>query len=231
MTYRLILILIAAIGIAQAGFVGFEGFPWTGTISGPPNPASIITTQYAGQGVLFGLTGVSAGVAVEGCCGLLAVSGTNAAVGLDSSGLIPSLATGDIYFSFLSPANNVSFWIGDGGGDFDAFLVRAYSSANVLIETQNVGNASMFQVMLVSAGIGRVEVDFLPGQCCGFALDDLSFESVAVPEPSTWSLCVIGCAGLLWYRRRRASDQTPPAAARSTRLPFFLSKRVTFPSV
>lgn len=193
---------------ACAGVINFEGLPFTATAAGDVTPiaGSVLTSQFASIGVVFGQPGISAGVAVVRDS-LAPSSGLNSAGGLDVNGIIPGTAVGatigDIYFSFVGVTDLVGFTIGDAGGDLDVFQIRSYNTAGGLINLQNVSGNSRFLVTIATPGIHRVEVDFTGN--FGYSLDDLQFNAPAgaVPEPSAFvpMLTVLGLAAVSLRRR------------------------------
>ena len=193
----------------------FEGLSATSQTSGTPPAGTVLTNQFAAQGVVFGLAGASAGVAVTDAA-LAASSGVNTIVGLTAAGNITLADTNDIYFSFVTGGGSapgitdlVSFTLGDSGGDTDVFVIHAFDASGFEIATQNVSGVARFPVTIAAAGINRVRIEFLSDPF-GFSLDDLGFNDtvpVAVPEPS--SLFSGGLAGTCsaWppaCRRRKA---------------------------
>lgn len=208
------LLTVVIHGLVYATPLDFEGLPYTLIVGGgdiAPNPASILTNDFAPQGVVFGRSGTSAGVAVVRDS-LAPSSGLNSVAGLNAAGVIPGTGiggavVGDIYFSFVEPGSStpsttdwVSFTIGDSGGDLDVFQIRSYDLSNTLINSADVSGVSRFPWALALPGIHRVEVDFTGD--FGYSLDDLDFGPVAIPAPGAILLGVIG-AGLVGSLRRR----------------------------
>ena len=65
----------------------------------------------------------------------------NAITGLNASGQIMSLASGNMYFEFVLPGtltpastDSLSFSIGDFGFDFDSWTINAYGIGDALIQ-------------------------------------------------------------------------------------------------
>jgi hypothetical protein len=211
---RLIAILttFAVSSMAQAVVIEFDSIASYNTVVGGdaiPVAGSVITDQFASDGVIFGRTGVSAGVAVVR--GTLAPSsGLNSVAGLDAAGIIPGAgdggALGDIYFNFLGVTDAVSFTVGDGGGDTDIFDIRAYDASDALVFNNHYENASRFPVAFGGFDIARVEVDFTGA--FGYSLDDLTFNTVKqVPEPASLALLSLGLAGIGLTARRKNRKQ------------------------
>jgi len=214
--FRTSLLLIALVQVAPCAVINFEGLPSSGSKPGPPdNPASILTTQLSSLGVVFGRPGLSAGVSVvhNGT----AYSSPNSVVGLDAAGNEPGWATGDIYLHFVQPGtlipsvtNLVSFAIGDGGGDVDNIIIRAYDLADTQIDIQFYSSTEYQIYSLAMAGIHRLEVDFLPPDDTGlggYHMDDLVFnDPAAAPEPATMMLCGAALIALCIPRFRRNTN-------------------------
>jgi hypothetical protein len=197
---------LATIPVADAALLNFEGLPASSQTSGTPPANTVLTDNFKSLGVVFGLSGVSAGVSVNNNTSLAPSSGVNSVVGLDASGNITFADTDDIYFSFVVPntnipatTNSVSFTIGDAGGDIDTFVIHAFNLANSEISTQNVQGASRFPVNINVAGINRVRIEFTADPA-GYSMDDLSFTDI--PEPAT-AVLAGGMAAPLLLRRRR----------------------------
>lgn len=165
----------------------FEGINLSKSQAGNIQPAagSTIKDDFKSQGVLFGKQGISAGVAAV--AGSLAPSsGTGSVAGLDSEGIIPGTIkgcnVGDIYFHFCLPGTDepaqtdeISFTIGDAGGDIDEFVIRLYDASDALVKTKAIADFSRFSVSFSHPGIHRVEIDFSGDY--GYSLDDLSFNT------------------------------------------------------
>lgn len=206
------LALLPAAG--QATLVNFDALPASTLPSGlPNNPASVLTTQLADQGVVFGLAGASTGVAVVDV-GTLHFSGTNAIVGLDAAGLIPAFASGDIHFSFVVPGtllpgvtNSVSFQVGDTCCDVDSVVIRAFDLAGQLLDEQALDGTSFQAYSLAMPGIHRIEVENTSPHTSGYALDDLLFSApTGVPEPASVLLVGAALCALRMRGRRTLSD-------------------------
>lgn len=193
---------------SHAVLLDFDSLPGTVAVAGPLIPSNVIDDEFSADGILFGKSGVSAGVGVL-VSGSLSTSGTNSLGGLDMAGIFPGNApgccSGDIYFRFLGVTDFVSFVVGDAGGDIDTFEIRSYDIADVLIDIQNVEGAAFQSVSIAIAGIHRVEVDFDESNDFGYGLDDLQFNDVrttAVPSPSVAVLMFAGLLSLGFSRRR-----------------------------
>ncbi|MBH8563284.1 PEP-CTERM sorting domain-containing protein [Nostoc sp. CENA67] len=210
-------VFLGQINTAQAVLLDFEGLPTTPLPSSTPVPESVLTDDLISDGVLFGKTGVSAGVAVvENGFGLDPGAG-NTVVGLDQFGNIPNIVTGDIFFSFVVPntlqpgqTDFVSFSIGNGGGDVDVFEIRAFDFNNTLLQTQNFAKEAAFPVSFSLPGINRIEVDFT-GEF-GYALNDLNFNTptpaTSVPEPQAiLGLATVLGMGVLMQRKASKKKQ------------------------
>src|SRR5688572_16486591 len=67
-SFRLLIVcsvaMLSLAAPAQAALITFDGLTATGQLTGTPAAGTVLTNQFAAQGVVFGLTGVSAGVAL-----------------------------------------------------------------------------------------------------------------------------------------------------------------------
>lgn len=209
---KLLLIPILA-AYAGAATINFDLLPSSTIPSGVPNSAaSVLTNQLNPLGVLFGLQGVSSGVAVVSVATLNDISGPNSIVGLDSNGEIVPTAAGDIYFQFVLPGTNtpgetdfVSFFVGDDCCDIDSVDIRAYSIGGSLLHSQSLQGTSWQFFSLALPGIHRIEVENTSPHTSGYALDDLTFNTPtsAVPEPASIAMTLIGVVLLLHRKKRR----------------------------
>jgi len=157
-----------------------------------PPPETLVSDRYRSVGVVFGRPGLSAGMA-----GFRTLEdGRHTLVALDANGLLPGHPNnggaydGNSYFRFVVPgtdtpalAENVSFVVGDAGGDLDHYEIRGYGLDDALAYVHGVASPSYVTVTMPFA-VQRVEVDFQDD--FGYSLDDLSF--TIVPEPAAVAL-------------------------------------------
>jgi hypothetical protein len=208
-------VFLATAVSAQATLLDFDALAASTNLGGiPNNPASVLSTNLNGDGIVFGRAGVSAGVAVVTYLGE-AFSEPNFISGLNNAGSLIGNVAGDLYFHFVVPGtlisaatNSLSFVIGDSGGDFDSWTIRAFNLAGVLIDTQMLSGDSYQVYSLNMGGIHRIEIDNTTGTTAGFAVDDLDFDTPAgaAPEPTMLGLLFVGVLALA--RRRARSPET-----------------------
>ena len=115
------------------------------------------------------------------------------------SGSIVDLTFGALIGSFSIYAS--------GGSDTPDFLVEAFSSTDVLLDSASLtASVNEWALMSVAAsGIERVRLSFSGGtyECCAI-FDDLTYDTDAtVPEPGTIALLGIGLVGFGLKRRRQ----------------------------
>jgi hypothetical protein len=106
-----------------------------------------------------------------------------------------------------------------GPGDTEESTVRAYDSLNNLLTTQVSplgtltsaiapldGQPWVFSFSGLTAGIGKITVDFTGSKMAGIGLAFNNFNPTgAVPEPAGWLLTTLGCAILSSCGRRRTN--------------------------
>ncbi len=198
--------------LASAATINFDSLPSSTNVSGiPNNAASVLTNQLNPEGILFGLEGISAGVAVVSITTFNEISAPNVIVGLDAAGEIESFASSNVYFQFVLPNTSIpgqtdflSFYAGDDCCDEDTFEIRAYSFTGALLNTQTLQGNSWQFYSLALPGIHRIEVDNLSPHNAGFGIDDISFNTPvsAVPEPTAITMALIGLSWTWWIRKR-----------------------------
>lgn len=210
-----LVVAIAATAPAAPIIIDFDDHAGTATADGPAPPESIVDTDYAHLGVIFGRPGVSAGVAVIN--NTAAFSDPHAATGLDDAGVIDSL-TGDIHFYFVTPGtmqpatvDEVRWVMGDNGGDLDKWVVTAYDlNDNQLQPLLLVQSFDQIPVHLTFPGMHRIHVRWNVDSKAGFLFDDLQFEpppALATPEPASVAFWSLGLVALATARRRKLIAQ------------------------
>jgi hypothetical protein len=208
----LALVLVPFAASSHAVLLDFESLDGVSAQAGPIVPVAVIDDEFASDGILFGKAGISAGVGVINSVAFIdsMIVPARTIGGLDAGGILPGVGsgccTGDIYFKFLGVTDLISFIVGDLGGDFDVFEIRAYDIANTLVDLQNVQGDSFQNVTIAVAGIHRVEVDFDNSNEYGYALDDLQFNEVTpvtVPAPSVLVLMFAGMLSLGFSRSKK----------------------------
>jgi hypothetical protein len=212
----LIVATALSIGIvlpAHAAFIDFDTHASTTSLSGVPPANTVVTTDYAAFGIVFGRTGVSAGSAVVNNSNTFSLP--NGACGLDAAGSIVSICTGDQYFHFVNPSNgtdpattgSLSFVVGDSGGDLDGWIFHIYDINDVELEARSVTSTANTLQSFSHAGMHRVWIEWTDITSGGYLLDNISFDTptvAGVPVTGTVALVLAGF-GIMGFIRRRTA--------------------------
>lgn len=158
---------------------------------------TLITNQYAAQGVTFG----NASISQYTCCGTPGPVLVNSLDGGNSRSV-----TLDIFFT--APVDNISFDYNNYGGYFTSNNFRLYGANNNLLEVGTPTSASastLTNYTFSAADVSRLTIE-QPTQGWLFAIDNLSFtpNGSTVPEPSTLALGALALAALRLTTRRAA---------------------------
>lgn len=182
-----VLALSATVQVQAAPvLIDFEGYA----------AGTLITNQYAALGVNFAQSSISNYL----CCGTPTSALSSSTNGGGGGG-----RTGYISILFAAPASNVSFgyanYGGETGGTIEAFDVNnvflesvSYTPASYAnLETLNFLSSNIASILITSPSVPTYMV----------AIDNLSFDANAVPEPGSVALLGLGIVGLALARRRQ----------------------------
>lgn len=219
-------VLTLGFGITAASaapvVLGFDSLASTAAFFGQPSAASVLTGDFANQGLIFGRAGESAGVAVSNNNNSFS---SLSVIGLEADGTIKPALASDIHFFFVDPTDGatpsttdfVSFVIGDNGGDADIWDINLFDINDNMLSTQNVVSTTHILQTFNQAGIARVEIDFNDSSSTGYLLDNLSFNQpgatavvitvtqAAVPLPASLPLFGAALVGLAALRLRNGA--------------------------
>lgn len=124
---------------------------------------------------------------------------------------------GDIYINFSQAVNGLSFKAGDGAGDYDAYAVSLYEfGTNNFLGTWSTpkfggpAEPEWYTLAVNASNVGKVVFDpansgNLPGHIGangGVILNQFSYTTAPVPEPTSMMLFATGLAGLAFSRRK-----------------------------
>ncbi len=198
-------------GASNAALIDFDNHSSTSSLTGAVPESSVVTDDYINEGVVFGKSGVSAGVAVINNSNTF--STPNGACGLDVNGNIPSICTGDIYFNFVSGASNavtdfVSFVVGDSGGDLDGWIVNVFDIADNLLESRAFTSTSNISQTFMHSGMHSFHIDWTDIAPGGYLFDNLSFNdpvASSIPEPLSIMILGFGLVGIGFSRKKKSA--------------------------
>jgi hypothetical protein len=118
-------------------------------------------------------------------------------------------------FTFTNNSNSISVpaleWTTNGGTDLGTLAIGAHSvilGGNGLPSTYDIGGTSYtptgssasFSITLENGGLTSFSAGYPYGTA--YASSNPTFQAVATPEPSTWSLGLIALGGMFYLRRR-----------------------------
>jgi hypothetical protein len=197
-------------------------------------PGTTLGSQYASLGVTFAANAFSgAGSSSSGMpwatnTDMTVVSIDTGTLGVDFGALgVPSLVSKNILHHFLNwetvedgdasfninlanPATSVSVTFAGVGGQAAAPDTRIFVYAgSTLLKTVagSLPNDNVGQLTLSFTGSGITRVAVAPGSFDDWVgVDNIVITpAVAVPEPQTWALTLLGLTTFVWSRRRRQS--------------------------
>lgn len=164
-----------------------------------------VTNQFQAQGVVFSSrTGTTTqNAAISQFIGFSGVNDPAVTNSIDGGGDRQQF----LVLDFLSPVFNLSFDYGNYGDFFSGGNFKAYDSTGTLLETQQPSAASidaLEHIVFSTGNISKLELEQPMGGWI-FAVDNVSYDVTAVPEPATWTM--LGSAGsvlgLVLIRRKR----------------------------
>ncbi len=164
-----------------------------------------ITNQYQDWGVMF--AGFENGIAVDINAapdpdGVDAPSPRNVLTNCsDASAGCPGNRADLVSIMFDNAVSNISLMLDTLGGDSVTFDL--FNSNDDLVESLTItsGGSVFIPVSFTSSGIVRIDA-FQPNDDWAWAMDDLSFDAAAIPEPSSFALFAVSLLGFGLARRK-----------------------------
>lgn len=200
--------LISIPGDAYGRVQFLQAFPgWTGTANNISQSRAMYNDFFlnsAGIGLensTFNYAGVPLGGPIQGNftafleAGLGLGTGSPADASLSQTGLIPS-GTETLLFSAQSASGNFGVSL---GGQQLAFTAVGSGNNYTLYSADIHAWAGQNTTLAFTAFANPVE----PGMVNFLFLDSISFSPVAVPEPETYALCLLGLLGLCFYKKQK----------------------------
>lgn len=108
--------------------------------------------------------------------------------------------------TFARPVDSFSIQIANGDGQNQSYTLSDDLGDTVTKQLALPGAASgsTATITLPGSGITRVTISSANPDFWNFAIDDVSFNATAAPEPETWGLCAASLLFFLTYRKRRS---------------------------
>lgn len=183
--------LLFVLSIAHAGYaasIDFDNLPGGGILPS----GTVLTDQYESVGATF--SAFEDGVVADSIVFTLGLTGNE----WYNSNSPFGTAYDVLQITFSSPVEDVQ-WLTNGLGGEVTF--EAFDSSGGLLET-TVGSDSNPVTAFSVGGISRIE-GLQSNDVAYWALDNLQFQSSAIPEPSSLTLLGIAGVGLIGFGRRR----------------------------
>jgi hypothetical protein len=174
---------------------------------------TIVTNQLQAQGILVSGTGPNAPILGEILDVTLGDLGVHDFGGSLKQSMLYGVVGDNLKIQFVLPdgtpttVNNVSMRVGDGDALSESFRVTFFNNLDAVLQQTDYTTTSGsvgggVTTIFAGAGVARVEVLGI-GSGSGGAVDDLTWDSASVPEPSTLLLGAAGLLALVCRKRRQ----------------------------
>ena len=176
---------------ARADVINFESQASanSGVFTGiPDSPLAMGIATLTGGELLRAETGLPADQT--------AVYATEGLFGVDSNPLT---------ITFSTPVNSFSVLVANGDSQNQSYTLSDNLGDTVTKQLALSGavSGSTATLTLPASGITRVTISSANPDFWNFAIDDVTFNATAAPEPGTWALCAASLLFVLAYVKRR----------------------------